>query len=116
MARLVAFVCLMLLCPTLQAQRVYDYSRLTLYSGLAFDLTTTVRIKQPEANPVLGQHPVRQVAFSSGLTVASDLLTHHLKRQGHTKLATIFNYTVGSIHIGAGVWNIQTAPRTRIHQ
>src|SRR5689334_13194260 len=89
---------LMLICPEIHGQSTYDYSRITMYSGLAWDLTTTVSIKCPEANPILGQHPVRQVVISSGLTILSDVLTHHLKNQGHERLATIFDFVVGSIH------------------
>jgi hypothetical protein len=103
---------LMLICPEIHGQSTYDYSRITMYSGLAWDLTTTVAIKAPEANPILGQHPVRQVAISTGLTVVSDLLTHYLQKQGHEKLATVFDFTVGSIHFGAGMWNLRTIPNS----
>jgi hypothetical protein len=113
MDRLVkALFFVMLICPEIHGQGTYDYSRITMYSGLAWDLTTTVAIKYPEANPILGQHPVRQVAVSSGLTILSDVLTHHLQKQGHERLATIFDFVVGSIHFGAGLWNIRTIPNS----
>jgi hypothetical protein len=113
MGRLVQILfLLMLACPKIHGQSAYDYSRIAMYSGLAWDLTTTVAIKNPEANPILGQHPVRQVAVSSGLTVLSDLLMHHLQKQGHKKLATVFDFTVGAMHFGAGVWNLRAIPNS----
>ena len=113
MSRLVkTLLSLMLICPEIHGQSTYDYSRITMYSGLVWDLTTTVAIRAPEANPILGQHPVRQVAVSTGLTVLSDLLTHYLQKQGHEKLATVFDFTVGSIHFGAGIWNLRTIPNS----
>jgi hypothetical protein len=110
LAKAVFFV--MLISPEIHGQGTYDYSRITMYSGLAWDLTTTVAIKYPEANPILGQHPVRQVVVSSGLTILSDVLTHHLQKQGHQKLATIFDFVVGSIHFGAGLWNVTSIPNS----
>ena len=86
----------------------YNLSRVALYSGAVFDITTTVAIRNvPEANPVIGQQPVRQIAMVGGLTVISDSLSRELKKDGHPKAATIINFITGSVHFGAGIWNIK---------
>lgn len=89
--------------------RAYTFSRLALYQGAAFDVITTERaLLRPytrEMNPVLGNTRGRRVATVAGLTIATDFITRKLHRDGHTKAARITNFIIGSVHIGAGVWN-----------
>lgn len=85
-------------------------SRITLYSGLAFDLGTTEAARRAgyqEANPILGQNPYRRIATATGLTVGTDWLIQRYIRPEHPKLARVLNFTIGSVHIGAGVWNLK---------
>lgn len=103
-----ALVALCFLCSS--HDKAYDASRVALYSGAAFDLTTTVAIKGHEADPVATQAPVAQVAIIGGLVVISDSLTRDLKKRGHTKAATVINFVSGSVHFAAGTWNIKNGP------
>ena len=99
---------------TMQAQAAYNASRITLYSGLTFDLISTeaaLRAGARESNPILGQNPYRRVGIAAGITVATDLWTRRLKLDGHQKLASIVNAVAGGIHFSAGAWNIHALPR-----
>jgi hypothetical protein len=94
--------------------KAYTESRFVLYGGLAFDLGTSevaMRAGAEEMNPILGQNRYRRVGLAVGLTIATDLLTRSLARDGHSKLATTLNFIAGGLHVGAGAWNIkQTRP------
>ena len=104
---------------TMQAQSAYNASRITLYSGLTFDLISTeaaLRTGARETNPILGQNPYRRVGIATGITVATDLWTRRLKLDGHPKLATVVNAVAGGIHFSAGAWNIHVMPRIKTNQ
>jgi hypothetical protein len=77
-------------------------AKILLWSLMAFDLATTFH-RGPElreANPLLGQHPVRQASVMIGLTALTDW-----KGGPKTKLAT------AAIHGVAGAWNLRVRSR-----
>ncbi len=94
--------------------KVYTASRITLYSGLAWDLGTTEVILKAggrELNPVLGQNPYRRIGLAIGSTVAVDFATRWFRKNGHPKAATVINFVFGSVHIGAGIHNVRAIRR-----
>jgi hypothetical protein len=109
--RVFACCLLLLLCAIpVYGQSAYTTSRITLYSGLGFDLGTTEVILKSggrELNPVLGQSPYRRVGVAIGSTVVVDVATKWLRKNGHPRAATVINFVFGSVHIGAGVHNIR---------
>jgi hypothetical protein len=89
----------------LQAQSLESTSRAILYGGLGYDLGTTAQFLKRgdrEGNPLLGQHPARITAVSSGLTVFSDWV---LTKTGKPKVASIVRIVLGSLHFSVGISN-----------
>jgi len=88
---------------------LYLASRIALYSGTGFDLTTTeVGIHRgfQEANPILGQNRIQRNGVMIGTVVLTDVMTRRL-RPTHPKLATVLNGVIGGLHFSAGGWNLQ---------
>ncbi len=105
-------IALLLLPATAHAQHAYSTSRIALYGGMAWDLGTTEVILKAggrELNPFLGQSPYRRVGLVIGSTVAADLATRWLRRNGHPKAASVVNFAFGSAHLGAGIHNVRQA-------
>lgn len=109
--RFFGLIVLIAISATVHAQSLYTPSRLALYSGLAFDLGTSEygsRVGATEGNPILGDNRAKRIPLAIGLTIATDLLTRSMKRD-HPRIATVCNFIVGSVHVGAGVWNLKVA-------
>jgi hypothetical protein len=106
----------LLAAPTAHAQSkaLYNTSRATLYSGLAVDIATTERVMRLgglEMNPIAGQNPYRRNGIAIGATVATDLLTRWLRKNGSPKLATAANFIISGLHFGASVHNARQSAR-----
>ena len=94
--------------------RLYSFSRLSLYSGTTFDLATTLHgfhRNRLEANPLItsvpGNRYVATSAVVAGSSLLADLTTNYLKAHGRPKLAIISNFCLGGVHTYAGVLNIR---------
>ena len=87
-------------------------SRAVLYGGVGLDMGTTwqgMRSGNLELNPILGQNPKQHAAIVIGSAIAVDLVTRHLSRTGHGKLAAATNFSIGGLHIVAGIHNLRVA-------
>jgi hypothetical protein len=79
----------------------FHITQYTVYASVAFDLATTWRgmsQSRTQANPLLGQSRIAQGLIVGGSTVTASLLTRHLYRTGHPKLATILNVVATGEH------------------
>ena len=104
----IALVLILLLTSTAHAQTSYDASRAVLYSGVAFDAATTefaLRRGYREANPIVGNNPWQRHTVTVGSALITDWLTGRLRARGHTRAATVLNFTLGSFRWGVGVRN-----------
>jgi hypothetical protein len=111
--RFILSASLMMLASQVQAQALYTASRLTHFAGLAADLRTTEVFRTRgilEANPILGQNRYRRLALASGSALTSDFVIGKWVRPKHPRVATVFNFAAGWIHLGIAYNNRRNLP------
>ncbi len=84
--------------------------RAILYGGTAFDVGSTwngVHHGLRESNPIVGQHPARQVGVVVGSVIAIDWLAAVLERDGHGRQGKWLRAAVGVGHVVVGIWNLR---------
>lgn len=85
----------------------FQISRMTFVAAAGADLGTTIRARHDlqESNPILGKSCGQQVAVTAGMTAVSLLLSNHLYRHGHPKLAIFLNLLGTGVHGWAATHN-----------
>ena len=90
------------------AQSLHTWSRITLFGGTAFDLTTTqIALNRGfrEFNPLAGQNHAVRNGVSVGITFALDEVGNREYKRSGSKTATIANFTLGLLRAALGTRN-----------